>query len=179
MFTFQWISFASELGECYTVAVSVTSPTSGLSCSPAATRRISSGCLLNPPDALIAAGTKAASFRNRSRSLEKDNRFEDKSLTKRLPIINPHVRSPMWPSKCDKLQNELLWVYMYIMLHNIYAVILLEVQQVLREKICYGRSTLKQILLSFALVWWFVCDAMLHFRNVCCDTDCMLHFLGL
>jgi diacylglycerol kinase (ATP) len=78
--------------------LSVTSPSSGLSFSPAATRRISSGCLLNPPDAIIAAGTKDASFRNRSRSLEKDNRFEDKSPTKRLPIINPHVRSPMWPN---------------------------------------------------------------------------------
>ena len=179
IFTFQWISFASELGECYTVTVSVTSPTSGLSCSPAATRRISSGCILNPPDAIIAAGTKAASFRNRSRSLEKDNCFEDKSPTKRLPIINPHVRSPMWPSKCDKFQNELLWAYMYIILHNMYADILLEVQQVLREKICCGRSTMKQIWLLIALVWRFVCHAMLYFRNGCCDTDCMLHFLGL
>lgn len=83
---------------------------------------------------MIAAGTQAASCRNRSRSHEKDNRFEDKSPTKRLPIINPHVRSPMWPSKCDRLQNELLWAYIYIMLHNMYAVILYEVQQVLREK---------------------------------------------
>ncbi|XP_023710920.1 diacylglycerol kinase eta isoform X3 [Cryptotermes secundus] len=78
--------------------LSVMSPTSGLNCSPAATRRISSGSLLKAPDAVIAAGTKAASGRSRSRSLEKDSRFEERSPTKRLPIINPLVRSPMWPN---------------------------------------------------------------------------------
>ncbi|PSN40119.1 hypothetical protein C0J52_19377 [Blattella germanica] len=83
-----------------TSKLSVTSPTSGLHCSPAATRRISSGSLLKAPDAVIAAASaqQAGSARDRSKSLEKDNRFEEKIPAKRLPIINPLVRLPMWPN---------------------------------------------------------------------------------
>jgi hypothetical protein len=106
----------SELDACYSVAVSVTSPTSGLDCSSAPPRRISSASLLKAPDSGIAAGTSVALGRNRSCSLGKDNRFEDRAPTKRLPIINPLVRLPMWPSKCAELRmgtflSRLMWIY--------------------------------------------------------------------
>ncbi|XP_069681666.1 diacylglycerol kinase eta isoform X7 [Periplaneta americana] len=83
---------SDEGSETLTGKLAATSPTSGLHCSPAATRRISSGSLLKAPEAMAAA------VRDRSRSLEKDNRTEDKGPSKRLPIINPLVRLPMWPN---------------------------------------------------------------------------------
>nr|CAD7596741.1 unnamed protein product [Timema genevievae] len=62
----------------------------GLDSSPAATRRISSGSLLKMPE---LAG------RERSRSVDKECYDTSPAAGgKRLPIINPLVRLPMWPN---------------------------------------------------------------------------------
>lgn len=79
-------------------AVSVELPDSGF--SPQATRRISSGSLLKASEVVSLAATTArlggssVSLRHeRAKSMDKT---ED---VKKLPIINPLVRLPMWPSK--------------------------------------------------------------------------------
>lgn len=77
-----------------------------LSCSPAASRRISCGSLFKPNEplggsksSLLAGSTLNFPFDRRS---EKDDKGKDelngKDKTKKLPIINPLVRSPHWPS---------------------------------------------------------------------------------
>lgn len=82
----------------YVYTVSVELPEPGF--SPQATRRISSGSLLKASEVVSLAATTARlggssiSLRNeRAKSVDKT---ED---VKKLPIINPLVRLPMWPSK--------------------------------------------------------------------------------
>ncbi|XP_025833655.1 diacylglycerol kinase eta [Agrilus planipennis] len=65
-----------------------------LSCSPAATRRISSCSLLNPAEASVLQAA-AASKRlddNKERKIEKEKK------SRKLPIINPLVMLPTWPN---------------------------------------------------------------------------------
>lgn len=78
--------------------MSVELPESGF--SPQATRRISSGSLLKASEIVSLAAT-AARFGGSNMSLRHErtksvDRTED---AKKLPIINPLVRLPMWPSK--------------------------------------------------------------------------------
>jgi len=65
--------------------------------SPQATRRISSGSLLKASEVVslaTAARDSNVNFRNeRAKSIDKTEGV------KKLPIINPLVRLPMWPSK--------------------------------------------------------------------------------
>lgn len=65
-----------------------------LSCSPAATRRISSGSLLKPSEAAALAASASSLYADD----RKDRREErDEKQDKSLPIINPLVRLPSWP----------------------------------------------------------------------------------
>lgn len=80
----------------FLTVVSVELPDTGF--SPQATRRISSSSLLKEVVSLAAStaglGGSSVSLRSgreRSKSMEKTE--------KKLPIINPLVRLPMWPSK--------------------------------------------------------------------------------
>lgn len=80
--------------------MTVELPDSGF--SPQATRRISSGSLLKTSELVSLTATSArldssnGSLRNeRARSMDKTEN------SKKLPIINPLVRSPMWPSKSE------------------------------------------------------------------------------
>lgn len=80
-----------------------------LNCSPAASRRISCGSLFKPNEplgssksSLLAGSILNFPFDRRS---EKEDKLKDDSCgkdkaekTKKLPIINPLVRSPHWPS---------------------------------------------------------------------------------
>lgn len=79
-----------------------------LGCSPAASRRISCGSLFKPNEAL---GRSRASLLTGSRIFGRDDSEEefrksnkklessDALIAKKLPIINPLVRLPAWPSK--------------------------------------------------------------------------------
>lgn len=70
-----------------------------LSCSPAATRRISCCSMLNPNEAAaLAAAAATSKFYSEA---EKKDKKEEKDLkdNRKLPIINPLVRLPAWPSK--------------------------------------------------------------------------------
>lgn len=85
--------------------MSVELPESGF--SPQATRRISSGSLLKASEVVSLAATTArlggssVSLRNeRAKSMDKT---ED---VKKLPIINPLVRLPMWPSKSKTKRSD-------------------------------------------------------------------------
>lgn len=83
-----------------------------LSCSPAASRRISCGSLfkINEPIGSSKSSLFAGSSLNfpfERRSTEKDDKGKDETSakdkadrSKKLPIINPLVRSPHWPSEC-------------------------------------------------------------------------------
>lgn len=76
--------------------MSVELPESGF--SPQATRRISSGSLLKASEVVSLAAT--ARLGGSSMSLRHERaKSVDKTEEKKLPIINPLVRLPMWPSK--------------------------------------------------------------------------------
>lgn len=88
-----------------------------LSCSPAASRRISCGSLFKPNEPI--GSSKSSLFAGSSlnfpfdrRSNEKDDKGKDESgkdkadKIKKLPIINPLVRSPHWPSECNFIQKQ-------------------------------------------------------------------------
>ncbi|XP_071052733.1 diacylglycerol kinase eta isoform X3 [Onthophagus taurus] len=65
-----------------------------LSCSPAATRRISCCSMLNANEAAMVAAAAAASAREKKEDKEGIKEKEKK----KLPIINPLVRLPSWPN---------------------------------------------------------------------------------
>lgn len=67
--------------------------------SPAATRRISCCSMLNPNEAaaLAAAAVSSKFYSEDSEKREKKDEKEKENRT--LPIINPLVRLPAWPSK--------------------------------------------------------------------------------
>lgn len=69
--------------------------------SPAATRRISCCSMLNPTDAAIlaaaAATTKYLDEKKETKKEEKQNR--------RMPIINPLVTLPSWPSELTRSET--------------------------------------------------------------------------
>lgn len=76
-----------------------------LNCSPAATRRISCGSLFKPNEPLD--GSNASLLSGLHPTPTKDDKNKDDAScdkkgerTKKLPIINPLVRSPHWPSEC-------------------------------------------------------------------------------
>lgn len=81
------------------VSVSVEYP-EGMGCSPQATRRISSGSLFKANEVLSLAAA-AARYGGSSISLrhERAKSIDRTDEVKKLPIINPLVRLPMWPSK--------------------------------------------------------------------------------
>lgn len=68
--------------------------------SPQATRRISSGSLLKASEVVSLAAT-AARFGGSNASLrhERVKSVDKTEDVKKLPIINPLVQLPMWPSK--------------------------------------------------------------------------------
>lgn len=90
-----------------------------LSCSPAATRRISCGSLFKTNDPIGSSksslfGGSSLNFPFDRRSTEKEDKGKDETIgkdktekPKKLPIINPLVRSPHWPSECV-IHNSLL-----------------------------------------------------------------------
>lgn len=66
--------------------------------SPAATRRISCCSMLNPAEAAaLAAAAATSSFYSEAEKKEKKDDREKEN--RKLPIINPLVRLPTWPSK--------------------------------------------------------------------------------
>ncbi|KAF5298461.1 hypothetical protein FQR65_LT01240 [Abscondita terminalis] len=71
-----------------------------LSCSPAATRRISCCSLLNPAESAALTATAAASskFYSEMEKKDKKDREEYSKRNRKLPIINPLVRLPAWPN---------------------------------------------------------------------------------
>lgn len=70
-----------------------------LSCSPAATRRISCCSMLNPNEAAALAAA-AATTKFYSESEKKDKKEDSqRENNRKLPIINPLVRLPAWPSE--------------------------------------------------------------------------------
>lgn len=98
----------------FLTTVSVELPDTGF--SPQGTRRISSSSLLKEVVSLAAStalGGSSVSLRSgreRSKSMEKTE--------KKLPIINPLVRLPMWPSKrkntLSKFKSFLLCVELFV-----------------------------------------------------------------
>lgn len=76
-----------------------------LSCSPAASRRISCGSLFKPNEPLgsskssLFAGSTSNIKRDKEKGKEDKSGKETVEKAKRLPIINPLVRSPHWPSE--------------------------------------------------------------------------------
>ncbi|XP_051164827.1 diacylglycerol kinase eta isoform X4 [Leptopilina boulardi] len=68
-------------------------------CSPQATRRISSGSLLKPNE-VVSLAASAARLGGSSLSLrhERAKSVDKTEEVKKLPIINPLVRLPMWPN---------------------------------------------------------------------------------
>lgn len=70
-----------------------------LSCSPAATRRISSGSLLKASEAAALAASASSLYAAEKTSDKKKEESETPRETKKLPIINPLVRLPSWPRK--------------------------------------------------------------------------------
>lgn len=84
-----------------------------LNCSPAASRRISCGSLFKPNEAI--GSSKSSLFAGSTLNFPFDRQYTEKEdkgkdetsgkhktdKTKKLPIINPLVRSPHWPSECN------------------------------------------------------------------------------
>ncbi|XP_016844045.2 diacylglycerol kinase eta isoform X3 [Nasonia vitripennis] len=81
----------------------------GTGCSPQATRRISSGSLLKSSEVVSLAAT-AARFGGSSMSLrhERAKSIDKTDDVKKLPIINPLVRLPMWPNVSGGLISQAL-----------------------------------------------------------------------
>lgn len=92
-----------------------------LNCSPAASRRISCGSLFKPNEPI--GGSKSSLFAGSSlnfafdrRSTDKDDKTKDETNSKdkndkikKLPIINPLVLSPHWPSEFEfRIYNNLI-----------------------------------------------------------------------
>ncbi|XP_052868545.1 diacylglycerol kinase eta [Anopheles cruzii] len=76
-----------------------------LNCSPAASRRISSGSLLFKPEGLESSKSNIFSSNMGLFNLERDSESKDdkkkdekEDRVKKLPIINPLVRLPSWPN---------------------------------------------------------------------------------
>lgn len=73
-------------------------PEQFLTRSPAATRRISCCSMLNPAEAAaLAAAAATTAFYSDTEKKDKEKK-EDKE-NRKLPIINPLVRLPTWPSE--------------------------------------------------------------------------------
>lgn len=71
-----------------------------LSCSPAATRRISCCSMLNPNEAAaLAAAAATSKFYSENDKKDKKEDKENQKDNRKLPIINPLVRLPTWPSE--------------------------------------------------------------------------------
>lgn len=71
-----------------------------LNCSPAATRRISCGSLFKPNEPLDGSKSSLLSGLNAKDETPKEETSGSKEKgLKKLPIINPLVRSPHWPSE--------------------------------------------------------------------------------
>ncbi|XP_011501604.1 PREDICTED: diacylglycerol kinase eta [Ceratosolen solmsi marchali] len=81
----------------------------GTGCSPQASRRISSGSLLKASEVVSLAAT-AARFGGSSLSLrhERTKSIDKTDDIKKLPIINPLVRLPMWPNVSGGLISQAL-----------------------------------------------------------------------
>lgn len=106
-----------------------------LNCSPAASRRISCGSLFKPNEfgnlgssksSLLAGSTLA--FGIEKKHNEKDEKeIKEKTKEKKLPIINPLVRLPSWPSKFYTLiyfvcrEFVLFSVYFFFQLLHYYS----------------------------------------------------------
>lgn len=83
-------------------------PEQFLTSSPGRTRRISCCSMLNPNEAAALAAAAATS--KFYAELDKQDRRDDKDNVKqnrRLPIINPLVRLPTWPSKSKKPPRQI------------------------------------------------------------------------
>lgn len=78
-----------------------------LNCSPAASRRISCGSLFKPNEPLgsskssLFAGSTSNFKRDKEKGKDDTGAKEKTEKTKKLPIINPLVRSPHWPSESN------------------------------------------------------------------------------
>lgn len=70
--------------------------------SPAATRRISCCSMLNATETAALAAA-AATSRFYSDIEKKDNGKKEEKQNRKLPIINPLVTLPQWPSKCSEI----------------------------------------------------------------------------
>ncbi|KAJ8683494.1 hypothetical protein QAD02_019286 [Eretmocerus hayati] len=70
----------------------------GVGCSPHASRRISSGSLLKASDLMSLAATASKFGSSMSLRHERSKSIDKTDIVKKLPIINPLVRLPMWPN---------------------------------------------------------------------------------
>lgn len=75
-----------------------------LGCSPAATRRISSGSLLKAHEAAALAASASSIYADKFE--KKKEETEKTTESKKLPIINPLVRLPSWPRKSTYVSNK-------------------------------------------------------------------------
>ncbi|XP_017784674.1 PREDICTED: diacylglycerol kinase eta isoform X2 [Nicrophorus vespilloides] len=70
-----------------------------LTCSPAATRRISCCSMLNPNEAAAIAAAAAATTKCfMEQDKQRDKKEDKENENRKLPIINPLVRLPSWPN---------------------------------------------------------------------------------
>lgn len=95
-----------------------------LSCSPAATRRISCCSMLNTNEAAILAAAAATSkfYTDEHKKEKKEDRESEKK--KQLPIINPLVRLPSWPSKISFIiKNCMRFPLLKSKVNDVYCII--------------------------------------------------------
>ncbi|CAB0028376.1 unnamed protein product [Trichogramma brassicae] len=82
----------------------------GTGCSPQATRRISCGSLMKAPPELASLAASAAGRFGSSLSIrhERAKSIDKTDEVKKLPIINPLVRLPMWPNVTNGFISQAL-----------------------------------------------------------------------
>ena len=80
------------------ILVSVELP-EGTGCSPHASRRISVGSLMKAPEIANLAASAMKFGSNMSLRHERSKSIDKTDEVKKLPIINPLVRLPTFPSK--------------------------------------------------------------------------------
>ncbi|XP_014229615.1 diacylglycerol kinase eta isoform X2 [Trichogramma pretiosum] len=82
----------------------------GTGCSPQATRRISCGSLMKAPPELASLAASASGRFGSSLSIrhERAKSIDKTDEVKKLPIINPLVRLPMWPNVTNGFISQAL-----------------------------------------------------------------------
>lgn len=100
--------------------VSVELPESGF--SPQATRRISSGSLLKASEVVSLAAAARLGGSSMSLRHERAKSVDKTEDVKKLPIINPLVRLPMWPSKSKMQYRSIISSMLYNFIYYFFSV---------------------------------------------------------